>query len=319
MRACCNTSRSCQGVRKPLRPKIRKLSKLLSDIPVADRLNLDGLRLLRKTMDKLHQKHVDLSVNEPVHKLLRNRFRGPSTSKIDVEPELSIAIAILPAGDHWKGSIIELIRRGDVETLGSKLGQFLNSSIETETLLRSLSDLTGQNETHFRESRTSVEIADFLEQGIQNSSELYKHSAFATALKSFSAVGHPGLVHICQENSIDLSKLAAITESLVAGSLAKRVYRDFGTVLGRFQGALLDDLPDKFSNADKKIIASTRRMLRQRIKQSASPPPGRRMGKKSEWTEWALIENEINKKARFVPLRDLTARAGNALQELKPC
>ena len=60
-------------------------------------------------------------------------------------------------------------------------------------------------------------------------------------------------------------------------------------------------------------------MLRQRIKQSANPPPGSRMGKKSEWTEWALIENEINKKARFVPVRALTARSGNALQELKPC
>ena len=299
--------------------EINKLSELLSDIPAADRLNLDGLRLLRKAIAKIHQKHVELAENESVRKLLRVRFKGPSTSKIDLEPELSIAMTILPAADHWKGFIIELIRRGDVETLRSKLGEFLNCSNDTKTLLHSLLDLTGQNENHFCESRTNVEIADFLEQGIENSAGLYKHSAFAATLNSFSEVGHPELTHICQQYSIDYSKLAAITEALVARSLAKRVYRDFGGVLGRFQGALLDDLRKKLANADKKIIVSTRQMLRQRIKQSASPPPGRRMGKKSEWTEWALIENEINKKVRFVPVRALTARSGNALQELKPC
>ena len=299
--------------------EIKKLSALLSDIPTADRLNLDGLRLLRRAVAKLHQKHVGLAENEPVRKLLRDRFKGPSTNKIDVEPELSIAMAILPAADHWKGFIVELIRRGDVETLRSKLGEFLSSSNEAKILLLSLLDMTGQNETHFRGSRTNGEIADYLEQGIQNSAELYKHSAFATALNSYSEVGHPELAHICQNYSIDLSKLEAITRALVARSLAKRVYRDLGAVLGRFQGALLDDLREKLANADRRIIASTRQMLRQRIKQAANPPPGRRMGKKSEWTEWALIENEINKKARFIPVRALTARSGNALQELKPC
>ena len=231
--------------------EIKKLSELLSDMPTADRLNLDGLRLLRKTMAKLHRKEVELAENEPVRKLLRDRFKGPSTSKIDVEPELSIAQAILPAADHWKGFIIELICRGDVETLRSKLGEFFNSSNEAETLLRSLLDLTGQNEAHFRGSRTNVETADFLEQGSQNSAELYKHSAFAAANNSFSELAHPELAHICRENSIDLSKLAAITDALVARSLAKRVYRDFGAVLGRFQGALLDDLREKFANADR--------------------------------------------------------------------
>jgi transcription elongation GreA/GreB family factor len=106
---------------------------------------------------------------------------------------------------------------------------------------------------------------------------------------------------------------------LIARSLAKRMYRDFGSVLGRFQGTLINDLRKKLAAADRKIIASTRQMLRHRIKQSANPPPGIKIGKKSQWTEWGLIENEINKKAKFVPVRDLTARAGQALQELKPC
>lgn len=307
------------GRKETFETEVKKLSVLLSDIPAADRLDLDGLRLLQSAIARLHQIHAELAENGPVRELLQDRFKGPDTGETDVEPELSIAKAVLPSAGQWKGFIIELIRRGDVETFRSKLGEFLNSSNEAMTLLRSLSDLTGQNGTHFCGSRTNAEIADFLEQAIQNSAELYEQSAFAAALKSYAEVGHPELAHICQENSIDLSELPAITEALVARSLAKRVYRDFGSVLGRFQGSLLDDLRKKLANADKKIIASTRQMLRQRIKQSANPPPGRRMGKKSEWTEWALIENEINKKTRFAPVRALTARSGKALQELKPC
>src|ERR1700709_2647816 len=33
----------------------------------------------------------------------------------------------------------------------------------------------------------------------------------------------------------------------------------------------------------------------------------------------ALIENEISKKKRFLPVRDLTLRAGEGVRELKPC
>jgi very-short-patch-repair endonuclease len=43
------------------------------------------------------------------------------------------------------------------------------------------------------------------------------------------------------------------------------------------------------------------------------------MGRKSTWTEMALIENEIAKTKRFIAVRDLTGRAGRALLELKPC
>ena len=46
---------------------------------------------------------------------------------------------------------------------------------------------------------------------------------------------------------------------------------------------------------------------------------GNGIGKKSTWTDMALIENEISKKQRFISVRDLTQRAGEALAEFKPC
>lgn len=299
--------------------EVQKLSALLSDIPVADRMDLEGFRLLQSAIAGLHQMHAELMENEPVRGLLHDRFKGSKTHEADLEPEFSIAKSVLPASCHWKSLVIDLIRRGDIEIFRSKLKEFSNTSIEATDDLRALSDLTGQKQTHFLGDRTSAEIASFLERAIKNSAELYKQFTFATDLERYSKAGHPELSSVCQENSIALSELPKITKALLARSLAKRVYSDFGSILGRFQGTMLDELREKLAATDKTIITSTRQFLRQHIKGSAKPPSGRRIGKKSEWTELALIKNEISKRKRFAPVRDLTARSGKALQELKPC
>ena len=47
--------------------------------------------------------------------------------------------------------------------------------------------------------------------------------------------------------------------------------------------------------------------------------PGNSRGRKSEWTNLALIQNEINKQRRHISQRDLFQRSSVALQQLKPC
>lgn len=48
-------------------------------------------------------------------------------------------------------------------------------------------------------------------------------------------------------------------------------------------------------------------------------PEGASGGRKSEYTELALIRNEAGKKMRHIPIRQLINRAGRALLQLKPC
>lgn len=305
--------------KKSFEEETQKLSALLSGFFAANQLDIKALQMLRNAVVRLHQFHSKLEHNETARKLLRERFSGPDTVAEPVKAELSIAKALSPAAGEWRALLVKLIRRGSVENFRSRLEEYLSSSKQAANLLEALTGLTGQNDEHFREGRTSAQIAEFLEQAIQHSSELYDQSAFAAGLSLFAEVGHPELVNICMDNSVGLSRLPEITYALVARGLAKRVYRDYGSVLGRFHGSKLDDLREKLADADRQIILSTRQMLRQRIKQSASPPPGIRVGRKSELTEWALIENEINKKKRYVPVRELATRSGRALQELKPC
>jgi transcription elongation GreA/GreB family factor len=113
--------------------------------------------------------------------------------------------------------------------------------------------------------------------------------------------------------------LGPVIEALAIRDLAKRVYEKHGAVLSKFPGSKLNELRRELARLDRKVIESSREVLRAKIKAGAKPPFGNGFGKKSTWTELALIENETSKKHRYIPVRDLTRRAGRALQELKPC
>ncbi len=116
-----------------------------------------------------------------------------------------------------------------------------------------------------------------------------------------------------------LGGFGAQVEALAVRQLAKTVYGQLGSKLTRYRGAKLDQLRAALAEKDKEIIQLSRRQLRARLKGGACPPRGNGVGRKSTWTDMALIENEIGKKQRYIPVRDLTQRAGSALSELKPC
>ena len=101
--------------------------------------------------------------------------------------------------------------------------------------------------------------------------------------------------------------------------LAKAVYTNVGSDLTKCRGSRLDELRKSLAEQDREIIRLSRKQLRTKVCAAARPPRGNGLGRKSTWTELALIENEISKKQRFISVRDLTQRAGRALLELKPC
>lgn len=79
-----------------------------------------------------------------------------------------------------------------------------------------------------------------------------------------------------------------------------------------------DTTQANFQKYDKKL----KELQRQRIASQVAKhnaPNGFSGGKKSDYTELSLIKNELGKKARHIPIRQLIRRSGKALLELKPC
>lgn len=88
--------------------------------------------------------------------------------------------------------------------------------------------------------------------------------------------------------------------------------------LARISGKGQEALQSTFREYDQKL----KKLQRKRIANVLAErhvPEGFAGGRKSEYTDMALIKNELGKKARHIPIRQLVNRASNALLALKPC
>ncbi|MGM0542868.1 MAG: DUF4011 domain-containing anti-phage protein Hhe [Pseudomonadota bacterium] len=88
--------------------------------------------------------------------------------------------------------------------------------------------------------------------------------------------------------------------------------------LARESGRNLNAQQESFRHYDQKL----KQLQRERIASELAErhvPAGNAGGKKSEYTEMALITNELGKKTRHISIRQLINRASNALVSLKPC
>jgi hypothetical protein len=86
-------------------------------------------------------------------------------------------------------------------------------------------------------------------------------------------------------------------------------------ILGEFSGVEHERKIDNFRQLDEKFIKANRQYLAavhwERVKARVDPSHSR--------SEMALVEHEIRKKRRHLPIRKLIAGAGHALQLIKPC
>jgi very-short-patch-repair endonuclease len=79
-----------------------------------------------------------------------------------------------------------------------------------------------------------------------------------------------------------------------------------------------EEMRTQFRAADQEGI----RLARARVAAQAAQrpvPAGQQTGPIRQWTDLALINNEISKQRRHIPIRQLVLRAGKGLQALKPC
>lgn len=83
-------------------------------------------------------------------------------------------------------------------------------------------------------------------------------------------------------------------------------------------GAELTALRVAFSKADRQRLQYDAKRVVAKARQR-SVPYGTNSGSRKEWTDGALLQNELGKQRRHIPVRDLMARASSAITALTPC
>ena len=104
---------------------------------------------------------------------------------------------------------------------------------------------------------------------------------------------------------------------VVFESLARRALRD-QPELTAFRGLDHERLRKAYQETDLRLIELYREWIAARLDRRPVPS-GNRRGRVSDYTDLALIEHEVAKQKRHIPIRQLMRRTGMAMQALKPC
>lgn len=133
------------------------------------------------------------------------------------------------------------------------------------------------------------------------------------------------LGHLGWSNLADAIESRAVKPSQVDGAvllgahdvLSREILRE-SPQLSIFSGLLQIGMQKQFQEYDENL----RDLQRQLIAWKASrvqPPKGNAGGRVRDYTQMSLLEHEIGKKSRHIPLRQLVRRSGLAISALKPC
>ena len=160
-------------------------------------------------------------------------------------------------------------------------------------------------------------LRDRLKFALTNTSGLKDRLDMQGALNKARQVTPPEFVETLIARPPSPSKAIAAYDWLLYRGLAKLAFEQIPD-LNRFNGRDLQSSHGKFQKLDREILDLERERLRSTLC-SVQIPYGNGVGRKSSFTELALIENELGKKKRHIPLRQLFVRAARAIKHMKPC
>jgi len=118
-------------------------------------------------------------------------------------------------------------------------------------------------------------------------------------------------------SDIQVEQLGVAYQAGIYDLLAREILQE-DPELGRFSGHSQEAIQDKFKEYDNRLKLLQCEQIAWKIDQ-AKIPTGNMGARVSERTERVLLEHEVGKKTRHIPIRQLLKRASNALVALKPC
>jgi len=120
------------------------------------------------------------------------------------------------------------------------------------------------------------------------------------------------------ESRTDLELVFSSARAAIVSSLRDQVEKDYGASLLEFDGVSLSNARSQLQQLDRQIIQLSPNEVASKAVSQSNPPAGISYGKKSEYTDLALLLHELQKRRR-TPSRKILKRAQGALLELFPC
>ena len=262
---------------------------------------------LRKTLEE-----------NPLRWQLEDQLEGSGERDEIIEKNLHIA-DILLENPRWTEILRGVMIRGDLGEAEKCAEELLGKHKEAGDKTKNLRERTGIDLEEVLRGKNYSEIAGYLTTSSKDEEGIARQANYSATLEEMKREGMGRWIQKLLNSNRGLQDLAEILEAIIARALVNRVNREHPEILRDYSGKRLDVLRKDLVKADKDLLESSRRYLRDKLINDAHPPEGNGKGRVSTHTELCLINREINKSRRHIPLRDLIRRARSALLELKPC
>lgn len=300
------------------RAAFTRLRSLLGGLVRPSEIQPSELMKIATEVDDLSRLREALDCDVAMKAVLGDLYLGSNTEvgAFDADRQTLEILSNEPAS---ASALLRMVEAKSLPELSTAVRSVLDASSQAT---KSMAALVSASQTPFDQrlaGRAASDVADYLSAASLDVQGIFTHAAYADAYADMQERGVSWAVDALLREGQPLSKLPEVLEASIFRSMAMRVYEKHGKILSNYRGDSLDRKRRELAEYDREIIKLSRQHLRLRLFKEGRPPRGNGIGRRSTWTDMALIENEISKKKAYVSVRDLTRRAGAALLELKPC
>ncbi len=261
----------------------------------------------------------ELASNNTVKGLLGEAFMGADTQNENLDRALAISETACHLDTEFRDVLLYILENQQTNhliELKSAIENALQEQVAAFATLIQRAQVLPEKKPQFLELYTDYHK---LYEASEDKTGLEAYRNLAWVRQELTDLGFAFLINDLEYLQDTRYGFGEITEALVYRAMFKEICNRHGNFVTKFSGERLNDLRKRIANTDKELVNLSRLKLKSQLISGAKPAEGNNKGRKGDFTELALLKNEAMKKARIIPVRAITRRAGKALQEIKPC
>lgn len=169
-----------------------------------------------------------------------------------------------------------------------------------------------------QDGRTELnEVVKALQAKLDSLKHIIAWSDYNFTKQRFSEQNVDQLAGLIEVGAVKLDEAVAYAQYIIYQNMAREIIRQY-PALATFQRVTYENIRARIGGICEEIKKLSERRICH-ILANMSIPYGNGSGRKKDYTDLCLIMNEVSKKKRHVPIRQLINRAGDALMAMKPC
>ncbi|MEX6508122.1 DUF4011 domain-containing protein [Jiella sp. M17.18] len=212
-----------------------------------------------------------------------------------------------------------IMRLDEIRTLQGQAGHLAERLADLRAAGSAVRERLGPDFVPSSEAAGLSARAETLSAAIADTQGLRLHANLSRYIAEAEAQGLKPLYDRQVRDGQPVSALPDILSLLRCQQALEAIFADPASPIGRTTTGRLDTARGRFKAAEIDLYRLEADAILSKARERARTAPwGNDSGPIRSYTEMALVQNEIAKQSRHIPIRQLIERAGTALQALKP-